>query len=120
MQSKTTETTSTTSTLRLALGTGVLSLSALMVGCTSFGGGMGGSSAPTPAPRPVQVCNAQSAQSFVGKSNTAANLEAARKQSGAYMARVLRENQPTTREYNQERLNLITNEAGQIIAVRCG
>src|SRR2546427_1351896 len=66
-----------------------------------FGGSSGG--AAQPAPRPVQVCNAASAQSFVGKSNTSATLEAARKQSGAYMARVLREGQPTTMEFNQER-----------------
>ena len=67
-----------------------------------------------------RVCNAASAQSFVGKSNTSATLEAARKQSGAYMARVLREGQPTTMEFNQERLNLVVDGTGRIVAVRCG
>ena len=83
-----------------------------------FGGSGGGGAQP--APRPVQVCNAASAQSFVGKSNTSATLEAARKQSGAYMARVLREGQPTTMEFNQERLNLVVDGTGRIVAVRCG
>ena len=62
----------------------------------------------------MQVCNAASAQSFVGKSNASATLEAARKQSGAYMARVLREGQPTTMEFNQERLNLVVDGTGRI------
>ncbi|WP_336695300.1 I78 family peptidase inhibitor [Delftia acidovorans] len=101
----------------------LLGTTTLVAGCAGmsnpFGGGSGGGAAQ-PAPRPVQVCNAASAQSFVGKSNTSATLEAARKQSGAYMARVLREGQPTTMEFNQERLNLVVDGTGRIVAVRCG
>ena len=100
----------------------LLGATTLVAGCAGmsnpFGGSGGG--AAQPAPRPVQVCNAASAQSFVGKSNTSATLEAARKQSGAYMARVLREGQPTTMEFNQERLNLVVDGTGRIVAVRCG
>ena len=79
-----------------------------------------GPTTPEGKPRAVQICNAQPVQSYVGKPNTAPTLEAARKQSGAYMARVLGQNQPTTMEFNQERLNLIVDSAGKIVAVRCG
>jgi hypothetical protein len=102
---------------RLALGTALAVLALLAAGCSNMGGSGGRASQP---PRPLQVCNAQAAQSFVGKSNTAATLEAARRKSGSYVARVLGENQPATMEYNQERLNLIVNSTGQITAARCG
>lgn len=102
---------------RVALGTALAALTLLAAGCSNLGGFGGQASRP---PRAQQICNAQAAQSFVGKSNTAATLEAARKKSGAYLARVLGENQPATMEYNQERLNLIVNSAGQITAARCG
>ncbi|WP_027014610.1 I78 family peptidase inhibitor [Comamonas composti] len=95
----------------------------LLSGCAGLpglGGGSTAGSASTPAPRPVQICNAAQAQSFVGKTNTASTLEAARKQAGAYMARVLREGQAVTQEFNQERLNLVVDGAGKITAVRCG
>ncbi|KFJ08903.1 MULTISPECIES: I78 family peptidase inhibitor [Delftia] len=100
----------------------LLGATTLVAGCAGMSNPFGGSSGggAQPAPRPVQVCNAASAQSFVGKSNTSATLEAARKQSGAYMARVLREGQPTTMEFNQERLNLVVDGTGRIVAVRCG
>ena len=99
----------------------LLGATTLVAGCAGMSNPFGGSGgAAQPAPRPVQVCNAASAQSFVGKSNTSATLEAARKQSGAYMARVLRDGQPTTMEFNQERLNLVVDGTGRIVAVRCG
>ena len=79
-----------------------------------------GPTTPEGKPRNTQVCNAQPAQSMLGKPNTSANLESARKLSGAYMARVLGANQPTTLEFDQERLNLVVDAAGKIIAVRCG
>lgn len=101
----------------------VLACAALAAGCANFSNPLSGSASnagATPAPRPVQVCQAQAVQSFVGKNNTASTMEAARKQAGAYMARVLGENQATTMEFDQERLNLIVNAAGRITAVRCG
>jgi hypothetical protein len=36
------------------------------------------------------------------------------------MARVLRPGQPTTREFNAERLNLEVDTTGRIVAARCG
>ena len=63
--------------------------------------------------------NAAPAQCFVGQAGTASVTEKARVASGAAMARVLRPNQPVTREYNPERLNLLLDDKGQIKAVTC-
>lgn len=71
-------------------------------------------------PRPVQRCDATAAQWAVGKTNTEHNINEARQRAGAYMARVLRPGQPTTREFNAERLNLEVDATGRIIAARCG
>jgi hypothetical protein len=56
----------------------------------------------------------------VGKDSTASVIEAARVQSGAHMARVLRPNQIITKEFNVERLNLQVNDSGRITGVHCG
>ncbi|MGN1055760.1 MAG: I78 family peptidase inhibitor [Comamonas sp.] len=96
----------------------------LISGCTVFpssspssGGTTAGSA---PAPRPIERCNAQGAQWAVGKTNTEHNVAEARKRAGAYVVRVLRPGQPTTREFNAERLNLEVDATGRIIAARCG
>ena len=72
------------------------------------------------APRPQQLCNVDNAQWAVGKTNTEHNVNEARKRSGAYMARVLRPGQPTTREFNAERLNLEVDATGRITKAFCG
>ncbi len=56
----------------------------------------------------------------MGKDSTASVIEAARVQSGAHMARVLRPGQMITKEYNAQRLNLVVDDSGRITAVRCG
>lgn len=73
----------------------------------------------TPGPR-GGACEAGPAQSAIGKQSTAAVIEKARVSAGAAMARVLHPNQPTTLEFNHERLNLVVDSAGRITAVRCG
>ncbi|MCZ8093969.1 MAG: I78 family peptidase inhibitor [Acidovorax sp.] len=92
----------------------------LMAGCAGHGAG----AKPTPtapgAPPVGGQCNAAPAQSFVGKDSTASVVEAARVQSGAHMARVLRPGQLITKEYNEQRLNLLVDDSGRITAVRCG
>lgn len=103
-----------------------LSVSAIalvtLAGCGSMNAPWSSSSSSPSASSPpaTQICNAQPAQSFIGRTNTAQNLEQARKRSGAAMARVLHPGQITTREFNAERLNLEVDATGRIIAVRCG
>ena len=47
-------------------------------------------------------------------------VEAARVQSGAMMARILRPGQMITKEFDAQRLNLEVDANGRIVAVRCG
>lgn len=98
---------------------------ALLAGCSSMDapwskGRPGADRDRAPAPAPKQICNAQPAQSFVGRTNTSQNLEQARQRSGAAMARILHPGQMTTKEFNAERLNLEVDATGRILAVRCG
>ena len=94
---------------------------ALLAGCSNMNAPWSsGSSSTERAPAPKQICNAQPAQSFVGRTNTAQNLEQARQRAGAGMARVIHPGQMTTKEFNAERLNLEVDATGRILAVRCG
>ncbi len=105
--------------MRFSLPTLTLAaVAALAAGCTTTPSGT--DSGSSPAPRPVQRCDQAGAQWAVGKTNTEHNVNEARKRSGAYMARVLRPGQATTREFNAERLNLEVDATGRIIAARCG
>ncbi|MDD2691657.1 MAG: I78 family peptidase inhibitor [Simplicispira sp.] len=91
---------------------------ALLAACTSAPG-TGPSALSSPGPR-GGVCNAAPAQSFRGQSATASVMEQARVASGAAMARVLHPKQATTREFNNERLNLLVDGNGRITALHCG
>jgi hypothetical protein len=94
---------------------------ALLAGCSSLDAPWSKDRAGADrAPAPKQICNAQPAQSFVGRTNTSANLEQARQRSGAAMARVLHPGQMTTKEFNAQRLNLEVDATGRILVVRCG
>ena len=94
---------------------------ALLAGCSSLDAPWSkGRAGADRAPAPKQICNAQPAQSFVGRTNTSANLEQARQRSGAAMARVLHPGQMTTKEFNAQRLNLEVDATGRILVVRCG
>ncbi len=101
-----------------------LSVSAIalltLAGCGSMDAPWGSNRPGAARPQAPQICNAQPAQAFIGRTNTAQNLEQARQRSGAAMARVLHPGQITTREFNAERLNLEVDATGRIISVRCG
>ena len=103
---------------RPLLGMAAACMAVLMAGCASNGTVAGGSAA-SPA-RQLQVCHAEPVQIYIGHNTVASTLETIRQKSGSYLLRVLREGQPATMEYNQERLNVITNDAGKITALRCG
>ena len=105
--------------MRNALWTAI-PLVAALAGCAGMGpGGPSHSSPATPA-QPQQRCDASAAQWAVGKTNTVQHVEEARRRSGALMARVLRPNQPTTLEFNAERLNLVVDATGRFTAANCG
>lgn len=90
----------------------------LLAGCAAPSG-QGNVAFPSPGPR-GGVCNAGPAQAVIGKQGTASVVEQARVLSGAAMARVLRQGQAVTLEFNAERLNLTVDAQGRIMAVRCG
>ncbi len=66
------------------------------------------------------VCDAAPAQSAVGQWPSAALLESARMRAGARTARFIAHDQMTTREFNQQRLNLLLDAAGRVERVNCG
>lgn len=108
--------------MRHLLHLGLAAFATLLVSACSVvpQGTSASSTTPAPAPRPVQQCNPNGAQWAIGKTNTEHNINEARKRAGAYMARVLRPGQPTTREFNAERLNLEVDATGRIIKAFCG
>jgi len=108
--------------MRFSLPTLTLTaVAALATGCSMLPHTPSDASAgANPAPRAVQRCDQAGAQWAVGKTNTEHNVNEARKRAGAYMARVLRPGQVTTREFNAERLNLEVDVTGRILAARCG
>ena len=113
----------TRSVLAAVLGSGTL---ALLAGCA---GPIGPSASQRPAATPPHqwqtpgprggVCEAAPAQAFIGQPATARVIEKARIASGAAIARVLHPNQPTTREFNRERLNLLLDAQGKLASAHC-
>lgn len=74
---------------------------------------------PTP-PAVATACDDSQAQWAIGKKVTEADVEQARKDSGAETARTLKPDQMVTMEFNAKRLNLDLDDAGTVTAVRCG
>lgn len=99
---------------RLAVAAGV----ALLLSACSADGPRADAGATAAAPD--AVCDARPAQSAIGQMATAALVEAARQQSGARIARVLRPGQLITKEFNTQRLDLELDGADRVVAVRCG
>lgn len=109
--------------MRFLLSLTCCAAAVLVAGCSVMppsGSGTTGPQGDARPPRPEQRCNAAAAQWAVGKTNTESNVNEARKRSGAYMARVLRPGQPSTLDFNAERLNLGVDASGRIISARCG
>ncbi len=85
-------------------------------------------SGPAPADAPVAAvpvqadgpCDASKVQWLVGRRVDDAARERARIEAGARSVRVLAPNQPATMEFNPERLDVATDEAGIATRVRCG
>ncbi len=75
---------------------------------------------PPPAADAPMACNADAAQRWVGQPATAANIEAARKASGATLVRALKPGQMVTLEYRGDRVNVLQDAAGIIERISCG
>ena len=66
------------------------------------------------------TCNAEPAQSYVGKPATDANIEAAFKASGAKTMRSIKPGQAVTMDYREDRVNVSQDASGNIERVSCG
>jgi len=76
---------------------------------------------PTPvvdAPVPAH-CDAGKASEAVGQLPTPETQERARTNAGAEVVRVLRHNQPITKEFRVGRLNLVLDAEGRIANINC-
>jgi hypothetical protein len=93
---------------------------AVLAGCAATPAGPSGGQDADTSSSPPQACNADKAESAVGKKVSAALVEDYRKQSGSKTARALRPNDVMTLEYNPQRLNLRTDDKDMVISVNCG
>lgn len=64
-------------------------------------------------------CDAGRAADAVGQLPTPETQERARTRAGAEMVRVLRHNQPVTKEFRVGRLNLVLDAEGRIASINC-
>lgn len=64
-------------------------------------------------------CDAGKATDAVGQSPSPETQERARTDAGAEIVRVLRHNQPITKEFRMGRLNLVLGADGRIASVNC-
>jgi hypothetical protein len=81
------------------------------------------SAAPPPAPAVDATssahCDAGKAADAVGQLPTPETQERARTDAGAEIVRVLRHDQPITKEFRMGRLNLVLDAEGKIASVNC-
>ena len=66
------------------------------------------------------TCNAEPAQSHVGKPASDANIEAAFKASGAKTMRSIKPGQAVTMDYREDRVNVYQDASGNIERISCG
>ncbi|KRG72014.1 I78 family peptidase inhibitor [Pseudoxanthomonas dokdonensis] len=97
----------------------------LMLGLTACA-----SSAPEPArvtggpapafPVPAGACHADKVQWAIGKTGDQDTLRRVWQESGAGLIRPLAPNQPVTREYKPDRVNVSLDASNVITAITCG
>ena len=66
------------------------------------------------------TCNADPAQSHVGKPASDANVQAAFKASGAKTMRSIKPGQAVTMDYREDRVNVYQDASGNIERISCG
>jgi hypothetical protein len=66
------------------------------------------------------ACNAEAAQSLVGRSASEAVVKQATTASGAKAVRVIPHDGMVTMDYRGDRLNIQLDEQGKIVAITCG
>ncbi|RZA20998.1 MAG: starvation-inducible protein [Lysobacteraceae bacterium] len=75
---------------------------------------------PATSPAIEGHCDADAANTYIGRAADAATVEAARKSAGAERVRTLKPGQMVTMEYLAGRLNLHLDASGRIERIGCG
>ncbi len=65
-------------------------------------------------------CNADGVQNLVGKTVTRTLVENARDKAGARYVRITAPHEAVTLDYNGQRLNIDTSDAGAVLSLNCG
>jgi len=74
----------------------------------------------TPPPPEHAACNAAASQGLIGRQQSPALVQEARRRTGAGAVRVLRPGQMVTMEYRADRLNIRVDAQGKVLAITCG
>lgn len=82
-------------------------------GCTTLAADM-------PHAVPPEKCDAQPAQSLIGRQATAALAAEAQRLSGAETVRWLQPGQAVTMEYRYNRLNILLDKDNRVESINCG
>jgi hypothetical protein len=96
-------------------------LSLALSACAQIAAQDGTAAPPAAAVDPASPahCDAGKAADAVGQSPSPETQERARTDAGAEIVRVLRHNQPITKEFRMGRLNLVLGADGKIASVNC-
>ncbi len=94
----------------------VLGLAMAVAGCANGGGGAESPAAQVPGTR----CDATALAEWVGKPAASLDDATAQARSGATIIRRHGVNDPVTKDYRVERLNIVTDDGGRIVRTTCG
>lgn len=103
----------------------ILAVAALLAGCTNTTLPSERPGEPNPSGRAEPAlpasgkCDASRVQDLIGRQASTVSDEA-RHRSGATALRSYRQGDPVTMDYREDRLNIETDAAGKILALRCG
>lgn len=75
---------------------------------------------PPPVADAPGPCDAAKVQDLLGGASDESVRAEAQKRSGASTVRVYRQGDPITMDYRSDRLNIETDQAGKVLAIRCG
>lgn len=73
-----------------------------------------------PPPRVGGTCNAEAARHAIGKAGSEEVVDAARRDSGAALVRVVRPGMAVTADYRADRVTITVNDRGAITGIACG
>ncbi|MGH8027659.1 MAG: I78 family peptidase inhibitor [Pseudoxanthomonas sp.] len=100
---------------------GLLVLGLALSACAQVPAADNTASPPAPVADPTAPahCDASKALDAIGQAPTPETQEQARTSAGAETVRVLRHDQPITKEYRVGRLNLVLDAEGRIASINC-